>query len=266
MPKAQLRTPEMLALAVKLYGELGSGNAVAKRLQVSPPTAYRLLRDAGVHVPGWEDPKPKRRAFDSQTEAAVVDDYLAGMPLADLSAKYKSGQYAIRSAVKRAGHKLRDHGAQRRRVSKDEEKEILRLYEAGLSQTQVGLRVGAHQTVVSAILRRNDIATRGRQAQRSNNWRGGLCRTGSGYILELVPPGNPLSSMRTRAGYVMQHRLVMARHLGRALAENETVHHVNGDKTDNRIENLQLRRGKHGKGAALVCACCGSNNIVEKEL
>ena len=70
------------------------------------------------------------------------------------------------------------------------------------------------------------------------NYKGGRCVTKNGYI-EIYSPEHPDVQKRQRK-YILEHKLVMEKHLGRYLTAGENVHHLNGVRDDNRIENLEL--------------------------
>ena len=91
--------------------------------------------------------------------------------------------------------------------------------------------------------RREDMNMEG---ENSPAWKGGRTRHSNGYILIWINSMSPFAKMRDHHNYIEEHRLVMAKHLGRYLEFWEWVHHINGIKTDNRIENLELMdKNKH---------------------
>jgi hypothetical protein len=82
-----------------------------------------------------------------------------------------------------------------------------------------------------------------RQAGNGNgNWKGGKFVNHHGYSVVYS------SNYPNRGTYDLEHRLVMEKIVGRKLLPNETVHHKNGVRTDNRPENLELWSTKHPKG------------------
>lgn len=96
--------------------------------------------------------------------------------------------------------------------------------------------------------------------EKSPYWKGGTSKDSSGYISIHIYPDHPFWCMAREqkgpGGFVYEHRLVMAQHLGRPLEPWEIVHHKGTkypqgsieDKGDNRIENLEL----HPKQASHV--------------
>ena len=83
-------------------------------------------------------------------------------------------------------------------------------------------------------------------------WKGGITRRGDGYIEVLLESNSPFYSMVHKTQRVLEHRLVLAQYLGRCINEGEIVHHLNGNRRDNRRENLCITNNKQHDKRALI--------------
>jgi hypothetical protein len=92
------------------------------------------------------------------------------------------------------------------------------------------------------------------KGKRSCNWKGGRTLDNFGYVL-IYLPGHPNAKVGRTHGYVYEHRLIMSQHLGRPLRSDEYVHHKNGVKDDNRLENLEVVSKRVHLGN-VVCPYC----------
>lgn len=94
-----------------------------------------------------------------------------------------------------------------------------------------GPRAAEYRAKVSASKRALNA-----KGEHSPAWKGGRFTDRKGYIYVRAPDHPNANAV----GYVFEHRLVMERVLGRLLAPDEVVHHINGIRDDNRPENLQV--------------------------
>lgn len=189
-----------------------------------------------------------------------------GISLRELSRRFGGSTLSVRKALLRNGiGPLRTGRPKWRTFTVEQIADMAAMWNDGKSQRAIAVKYGTVQTIISAILKREGFTPEHRynRARGADHgaWKGGRVRIGK-YWAVMLFPGDPFWEMATTAnGYVLEHRLVMARSLGRALTSRETVHHINGDHADNRLANLQLRQGKHGIGEAMRCYDCGSYNV-----
>lgn len=206
---------------------------------------------------------------------SAVSQFNAGKPAADIAREFGVGRHIVYKLLGR--HGLQPSKNQQYPVGKPKEASNLmampsealavRLYLSGLSQQQVAADLGVSQAWVSRQLTAAGVERRGhkRAGAAHGAWKGGRIKV-DGYWRVWLAEDDPMRAVADASGYALEHRLMMSRHLGRPLRQTETVHHIDGDRGNNRISNLQLRQGQHGNGVALRCRCCGSTDLEPVQL
>lgn len=251
-----------LQAAMKVFNETGNASCASRITGVSKSVIYRELDrlgvDRGAHA------LKDRRHYHSKTTTAqdeeIVRRYSAGEAASALSEEFGVTPATIRLIARNGGATINRKGQKPTRLNDGQIAKIKTLLAEGLSQASVSRELGLKQSTLSCWLRSGVF---GYVPRNTKKRAGGVIKNTDGYVLihkDLVDP--EFQCMANGTGYVLEHRLNLARQLKRPLQQSETVHHKDGNKQNNHTDNLELRRGPHGKHARFVCACCGSNDII----
>jgi hypothetical protein len=109
------------------------------------------------------------------------------------------------------------------------------------AKSQSEVRAAKHWSPGEDGKKRMSEMAKSQTGENSPVWKGGRSWTGR-------DKEHSYAIIRVNGKYVKEHRYVMSQHLGRKLARSEYVHHINGDRRDNRIENLEiLSNSEHTK-------------------
>lgn len=190
-------------------------------------------------------------------------------PLTVLARAYGVHPVTVRQHLLAKGVHMRRRGGDTREFLDAESDRIKSMWEDNYSSAAIATALRSSQSTIHREMRRLGLEpkVRRKRGPAHGMWGGGKVITSQGYVLVRAEPDDPIASaMANSTGYVSEHRLAMARSLGRALEQNETVHHADGNKSNNAIANLQLLRTNHGKGARFRCNVCGSHDVVAVEI
>lgn len=209
-----------------------------------------------------------KKKIPPEVRTEIAHRYAEGERTKKLVEEFGTTETTVRALAREHGVPVHPRGNRYREFSKQELAVMGAMWEDGCSQTAIAEHFRTGQSIVSRMLEAAGYQKekRIRSGENHKSWKGGRHHTGQGYVLVKIPRDHPFAAMRGRHGYVLEHRLVMAQSLDRPLNSSETVHHKDGDKSNNDLRNLQLRRGNHGNGKVLTCADCGSHNIKERSI
>lgn len=236
-------------------------SAIARLLKMPTHSVSKILNKEGLRPIG------KKAVIDPERDAAIARAYSGGMSPKEIAQRFGVSSAWVATIVRRAGGTVRSVGGPVTPTDPVLAGVAIELWNKGRSLYRISKELKLSEWRVRAVLTEHGlkIVPRPMSGPNHTSWAGGRA-LGHGYVYIQVADDDPHADMRDKRGYVSEHRLLMARKLGRSLREDETVHHKDDVGTNNHPDNLQLRIGKHGKGAAFKCATCGSHDIVPVDL
>lgn len=256
-------TKEQKQAVLDFYSIRPNAFWVAESLGVGYAFVRKTIKKAGLKISN----KTNKKKGDLTEEQInnIVNDYNSLLEIKDLAKKYKVTVVSIYNILNKTNTQLRGH--KNRIFSNEEINNILQDWKNGESLKRITKKYKTYDAPIIELFNQHNIVLEERlnKGSKNNRWNGGRTITKYGYVRIKIYPDNKYYSM-VRHGYVLEHRYVMAQHLNRPLEKYETVHHIDGNRQNNNIDNLQLRSNNHGSGQIHKCADCGSRNIVCEEL
>lgn len=253
----------VLQQMIELYAAGHSSRAIARQLGLERASVRSNLYRRGIKAP-----KLSAKMQQKIIDLCKVDNF--SVPL--VSKQLGLGPALVRRVLLQHGIVPQRIGYKRHPITNAQTQEIVELYGQGVGTEELAAKYKISSGTVQNWLKKLGVCLREpgfRTGENHHDWQGGRI-VKSGYVFVLVHEGEPYYEMaQMKAGtvkYVPEHRLVMARSLGRCLTKHETVHHKDGDPSNNDLGNLQLRTGNHGRGASFHCQDCGSYNVAPEEL